>query len=343
MTETVLVTGGSGFIGGWCIVELLRRGYNVRSTLRSLDKVPAVRAAIAGEVDSDTIDWSERLSFFAATLTNDAGWDEAVAGCDYVLHVASPLGTDRPRTQDDLIIPARDGALRALRAAAKAGVKRVVMTSSVSASSPEDRGPDGVSDEHQWTPLAGGVANAYPQSKMLAERAAWEFAKANPGTELVTILPSLVLGPVLTPDNLGSVQVVSRLMAGKVPGIPRIGFTLVDVRDVADAHIRAMTLPEAAGQRFIIAAEWRWLGEIAAVLRDRLGAKAAKVTARKLPDFVLRLAALFDPGLKLVVPGLGRRHGFTSAKAQHVLGWTPRDVDTTIAECGESLVAKGAV
>lgn len=341
MTETVLVTGGSGFIGGWCIVELLRRGYVVRTTVRSLDKATAVRAAIAGEVDP-----GDRLTFHAATLTDDAGWDEAVAGCDYVLHVASPLGTDQPKTQDDLIIPARDGALRALRAlraAAKAGVKRVVMTSSVSASSPEDRGPDGVSDERQWTPLAAGVAHAYPQSKMLAERAAWEFAAANPGTELVTILPSLVLGPVLTPENLGSVQVVSRLMAGKVPGIPRIGFTLVDVRDVADAHIRAMTLPEAAGERFIIAAEWRWLGEIGAVLRARLGAKAAKVTSRKIPDFVLRLVALFDPGLKLVVPGLGRRHGFTSAKAQRVLGWAPRDVDTTIAECGESLVAKGAV
>lgn len=338
MAETVLVTGGSGFIGGWCIVELLRRGYIVRTTVRSLDKEAAVRAAVSGEVDP-----GDRLSFYAATLTDDAGWDEAVAGCDYVLHVASPLGTDQPKTQDDLIIPARDGALRALRAAAKAGVKRVVMTSSVSASSPEDRGPDGTSDEHQWTPRAEGVAHAYPQSKMLAERAAWEFAAANPGTELVTILPSLVLGPVLSPENLGSVQVVSRLMAGRVPGLPRIGFTLVDVRDVADAHLRAMLLPEAAGERFIIAAEWRWFAEIAAVLRARLGAKAAKVSTRKIPDFVLRIAALFDPALKLVAPGLGRRHGFTSAKAQRVLGWTPRPVDDTIAECGESLVAKGAV
>lgn len=338
MAETVLVTGGSGFIGGWCIVELLRRGYVVRTTIRSLAKEPAVRAAIA-----DAVDPGDRLSFHAAELTSDAGWDEAVAGCDYVLHVASPLGTQQPRVQDDLIIPARDGALRALRAAAKAGVKRVVMTSSVSASSPDDRGPDGESDESVWTSRAEGIGRAYDQSKMLAERAAWDFAGANPGTELVTILPSLVIGPVLTPDNLGSVQVVSRLMAGKVPGIPRLGFTLVDVRDVADAHIRAMLHPEAAGERFIIAHEFRWMGEIAATLKARLGARAAKVPTRKLPDFVLRLIALFDPGLRLVVPGLGRRHSFTSAKAQRVLGWVPRPVEDSIADCGASLIEKGAV
>jgi nucleoside-diphosphate-sugar epimerase len=338
MTETVLVTGGSGFIAGWCIVELLRRGYIVRTTVRSLAKEPAVRAAIASEVDP-----GDRLSFFAAELTSDAGWDEAAAGCDYVLHVASPLGTQQPKVQDDLIIPARDGALRALRAAAKAGVKRVVMTSSVSASSPDDGAPDSTSDESQWTSRAAGIGHAYDQSKMLAERAAWEFAAANPGTELVTILPSLVLGPVLTHGNLGSVQVVSRLMAGKVPGIPRLGFTLVDVRDVADAHIRAMTLPEAKGERFIVAGEFRWMGEIAQTLRDTLGARASKVPTRKLPDFVLRLVALFDPGLRLVTPGLGRRRGFSSAKAQRVLGWTPRPVEQAIVDCAESLIAKGAV
>jgi len=338
MAETVLVTGGSGFIGGWCIVELLRRGYVVRTTVRSLAKEAAVRTAIGAEVDP-----GDRLSFHAAELTSDAGWDEAAAGCDYVLHVASPLGTQQPKVQDDLIVPARDGALRALRAAAKAGVKRVVMTSSVSASSPDDRTPDSVSDESQWTSRAEGIGRAYDQSKMLAERAAWDFAAANSGTELVTILPSLVLGPVLTPDNLGSVQVVSRLMSGKVPGVPRIGFTLVDVRDVADAHIRAMTSPEAAGERFIVAHEFRWMGEIAGTLKARLGARAAKVPTRKLPDFVLRLIALFDPELRLVVPGLGRRHSFTSAKAQRVLGWTPRPVEESIADCGASLVEKGAV
>jgi nucleoside-diphosphate-sugar epimerase len=338
MADTVLVTGGSGFIAGWCIVELLRRGYNVRTTVRSLAKEGAVRTAIGAEVDP-----GERLSFYAAELTSDAGWDEAAAGCDYVLHVASPLPTQQPKVQDDLIVPARDGALRALRAAAKTGVKRVVMTSSISASSPDDRMPDGVSDESQWTSRADGIGRAYDQSKMLAERAAWAFAAAHPETELVTILPSLVLGPVLTPDNLGSVQVVSRLMAGKLPGIPRLGFTLVDVRDVADAHILAMTSPEAADERFIIASEFLWLSEIAATLKERLGERAAKVPTRKLPDFVLRLAAVFDPGLRLVAPGLGRRHGFTSAKAQRVLGWAPRPVEDSIADCAVSLIAKGAV
>ncbi len=338
MAETVLVTGGTGFIGGWCIVELLKRGYTVRTTVRSVAKEAAVRAAVGAEVDP-----GDRLSFFAAELTSDAGWDEAAAGCDYVLHVASPLGTQQPKVPDDLIVPAREGALHALRAAARAGVKRVVLTSSVSASSPAERSADGTSDEAQWTPPATGLANAYNQSKMLAERAAWEFVAATPGApELVTVLPSLVIGPVLTPDNLGSVQVISRLMKGKVPGLPRIGFTLVDVRDVVDAHLRAMTLPEAAGERFIAASEWRWIAEIAGTLRDGLGDRAAKVPTRNVPDLVLRVAALFDPALKLVVPGLGRRHGFSSAKAQRVLGWRPRPADESILACGESLIAKGA-
>lgn len=339
MAETVLVTGGSGFIAGWCIVALLERGYTVRTTVRSLDKAPAVRAAVASRIDP-----GDRLTFFAADLTSDAGWDEAAAGCVYVLHVASPLGTQRPKVPDDLIVPARDGALRALRAAAKAGVRRVVLTSSVSASSPQGSASDGTSDETVWTPPARGLAHAYGQSKMLAERAAWDFVAATPGApELATVLPSLVLGPVLTPDNLGSVQVVSRLLAGRVPGIPRIGFMLVDVRDVADLHLRAMTMPEAAGERWIAAGEWKWMAEIAALLRERLGAGAAKVPTRKVPDVVLRLVALFDPALRLVAPGLGRRRAFTAAKAQRLLGWTPRPVTETIVECAESLIATGAI
>jgi nucleoside-diphosphate-sugar epimerase len=333
MTETVLVTGGSGFIGGWCVVELLRRGYIVRTTIRSLDKEAAVRAAIAAEVDP-----GDRLTFHAATLTHDAGWDAATAGCDYVLHVASPLGTDQPRDAQELIVPAREGALRALRAAAKAGVKRVVLTSSVSAASPAVR--DGVTDEAVWTDVTR--TDAYSQSKTLAERAAWEFAAAHPALELVTVLPSLVIGPVLTPDNLGSVQLIWRLIAGKVPGNPRLGFTLVDVRDVVEVHLRAMTSPEAKGERFIVANRFMWMADVSRVLRDRLGAKAAKAPTRDLPSFVLRFMAIFDRTLRRVTGGLGRSGSFSSAKAQRVLGWTPIPVETSIVECAESLIAKGA-
>jgi nucleoside-diphosphate-sugar epimerase len=339
MSETVLVTGGSGFIGGWCVVELLKRGYTVRTTVRSLAKAPAARAAIASQVDP-----GDRLSFFAAELTQDAGWDEAAAGCDYVLHVASPLGIDDPKDADALITPAREGALRALKAATKAGVKRVVMTSSVAAAYPADRRSDTLSDETVWSNPNDKSIGAYPQSKTLAEKAAWDFMAAHGGaTTLAVVNPALVLGPVLTAQNLGSVQVVQRLMNGSMPGAPRLGFNIVDVRDVADLHIRAMTAPEAAGNRFIAAGEYMWMADIAKVLREKLGTRAAKVPTRPLPDFVLRFIALFDRTLKAVTPSLGLRHEFISAKAQERLGWRPRPVETTLVECAESLIAQGGV
>ena len=331
MTETVLVTGGSGYIGGWCVVELLRRGYTVRTTVRSLSKEAAVRAAISAEVDP-----GNRLSFFAAELTDDAGWDEAVAGCDYVLHVASPLGTHQPDDAQELIVPAREGALRA---AAKAGVRRVVLTSSVSAAHPPN-GTEGATDEAVWTDTAH--SDAYSQSKTLAERAAWEFAAAHPEIELATVCPSLVIGPVLTRENMGSVQLVWRLIAGKVPGNPRLGFTLVDVRDVVDLHIRAMTMPEAKGERLIAANRFMWMADVSKLLRARLGAKAAKVPTRNLPSFVLRFMAMFDRTLRIVTPNLGRSNSYSSAKAQRLLGWTPRPVEESIIDCAESLIAKGA-
>lgn len=333
MAETVLVTGGSGYIGGWCVVELLRRGYNVRTTVRSLAKEPAVRAMIAAEVDP-----GDRLSFFAAELTKDAGWDEAVAGCDYVLHVASPIGTDMPSDPNDLIVPAREGALRALAAAAKAGVKRVVLTSSVAAAA--SPGEDITSDESAWT--APDDPDAYRQSKLQAERAAWDFVSKHPELELATVNPSMVIGPVLTPENMGSVQVVWRILAGKLPGIPKLGFPLVDVRDVVDLHLRAMTMPEAKGERFIASTQFLWMSEIAAILRDKLGARAPKVPKRNVPSAVIRLMSIFDRSLRRVTPNLGRKRRFSSAKAQRVLGWSPRPVAQSVLDCAESLIAKGA-
>jgi dihydroflavonol-4-reductase len=339
MAETVLVTGGTGFIGSWCIVELLKRGYAVRTTVRSSAKETALRTAISSAVNP-AIASGDRLAFFIADLTKDPGWDAAVAGCDYVLHVASPLGTDAPNDPNELIIPAREGSLRVLRAATKAAVKRVVMTSSVAACSPSPHSPDNDNDETVWTNPSEKNLHAYRQSKVLAERAAWEFITgSNSATTLTTILPSAVLGPVLTMENLGSVQVVERLLTGKLPGNPRLGFNIVDVRDVADAHIRAMTSPQAAGQRFIAAADFMWMKEISKTLRATLGDRARKVPARGLPDFVLRFASIFDRPLRIVTPGLGRKHTFTSAKLQQVLNWKPRPVNTTVIECAESLLA----
>jgi nucleoside-diphosphate-sugar epimerase len=332
---TVLVTGGTGFVGGWCIVELLKRGYTVRTTVRSLAREPVVRAAIAAITDP-----GDRLTFFVADLNSDEGWDTAVSGCDYVLHVASPLGADVPSDPNVVIAPARDGALRVLRAATAAGVGRVVMTSSTAAASSPPQGPDTVNDETMWTDPNAPKLTAYRQSKALAERAAWDFMAGHAGpTTLTTILPSAIFGPVLTMENLGSVQVIGRLLDGRVPGNPRLGFCVVDVRDVADIHIRAMTAPQAAGQRFIAAGDFMWMADISKTLRVSLREQAKRVPTRALPDFMLRLASLFDRSLKLVTPGLGQKREFTSEKARRVLDWTPRPATTTVIDCANSLIA----
>ena len=334
--QTVLVTGGSGYIAGWTIIALLQQGYNVRTTIRSLAKADAVRATIAKQVDP-----GNRLAFFAADLMNDDGWDEAAAGCDYVLHIASPLGVGGA-SAESLIAPARGGALRALTAAKKAGVKRVVMTSSVAATSPPSSSTPSETDETIWTDPTGKGVSPYSQSKTLAEKAAWDFmAREGGDMTLATVNPALVLGPVLSGDYSESVQVVERLMTGRVPGVPRIGFNLVDVRDVADLHIRAMTAPEAAGERFIAANDFLWMRDIADILRARLGADAGKVPTRGVPDVVVRLVSIFDKDLREVTPGLGRRRAVTSNKARALLGWSPRPVDETVVDCARSLIAEG--
>ncbi len=336
---TVLVTGGSGFIGGWCVIGLLQQGYRVRTTVRDLRRETAVRAALGKVVDAQ-----DRLSFYAADLTADAGWDDAVGGCDYVLHVASPLGVAEPKNPDDLIVPAREGAKRAVTAAIKAGVKRVVLTSSVAAASQAVGGPDSLSDETVWTDLTKPKVSAYSQSKTLAERAAWDLIAASSGaTSLATVNPALVLGPVLSGDFSESVQVIERLLSGRIPGLPRLGFNIVDARDVADLHIRAMTAPEAAGQRFIAAGRFAWMADLATLLRQRLGAQAAKVPTGKVPDIAIRLASLFDKDLGAVTPSLGHKHDYSSTKAQDLLGWRPRPLEDTVLDCARSLIETGSV
>ena len=338
MTETVLVTGGSGFVAGWCLVELLKHGYLVRTTVRSLSKEASVRAAVSGQVDP-----GDRLTVVAADLTSDTGWDAAMAGCDYVLHVASPMGNEAATDPEALIGPARDGALRVLRAAVEARVKRVVLTSSTAASSPPLTDADSLNDESVWTdPQRAG--SPYRQSKVLAERAAWDFMRTHGGdTELTAILPTAIFGPVLTTESLGSVLVIAAFLNGRMPGIPRRGFNVIDVRDLAEVHIRAMTAPQAAGERFIAAGDFLWMAEIAKILRCRFPDRAGAIPTRVLPNLVVRAAALRNRALAAIVPGLGRKHAFSSAKARRVLDWTPRPAAETVVDCAESLIARGVV
>jgi dihydroflavonol-4-reductase len=332
--ETVLVTGGSGFIASWCIARLLNDGFNVKATVRSLSRADDTRRVISSAVPAAL---NEALTFRAADLESDAGWDEAAAGCRYVLHVASPLGMDSPRDPEILIRPARDGALRVLRAAIKHGVERVVMTSSVAAIAGER--PAGLHDETRWTDLKAKGVLAYPQSKTIAERAAWELIKTSgKGTTLTAINPVIVLGPVLSPDFSGSVTVISRLLSGKAPGIPNFGLNFVDVRDVADLHVRAMLAPNAAGERFIANAGFLWLSEVADLLRENLGPAARKVPRRRLPDWLVRLVALRDSSISLMIPVLSRRVEYDATKAKTQLAWTPRSAKDAILAAAESLI-----
>jgi dihydroflavonol-4-reductase len=334
--EQVLVTGGSGFIGAHCILQLLEAGYRVRTTVRSLKREPDVRAMLK---QGGLANPGDRLSFIAANLEKDAGWPEAVAGCTYVLHVASPLPPNTPKHEDELIIPARGGALRVVRASRDAGVKRVVLTSSFGAigyGHPPQAAPF---SEKDWSNLNGDVP-AYQKSKTLAERAAWDFIASEGGTlELSVVNPVGVLGPVLGSDYSTSILLVQRLMDGAVPGCPRLNFGLVDVRDVADLHLRAMTHPAAKGERFLAAAgDFLWMRDIATVLKNRMGDAAKRVPTRELPNWMVRLAALRDPAVKLIAPELGKTKNATNEKAKHMLGWVPRSSEHSIVATAESLV-----
>jgi nucleoside-diphosphate-sugar epimerase len=339
MPETVLVTGGSGYIAGWCVAELLRAGYDVRTTVRGRDKERAVTDAVSTAVDP-----AGRLSFAVADLTADEGWDAAVKGVDYVLHVASPLGGAH-QDPDMMIAAARDGALRVLRAATAAEVRRVVMTSAANAASPSSYATEGVTDETLWTDPEDPTLSPYRRSKTLAEKAAWDFMAGCSGpTELTTVLPGAVFGPILTTSNIGSVGIVGRMVSGEMRGVPRIGFEIVDVRDLADVHIRAMTSPDAAGQRFLATGEFTWMTEMAATLREGLGDDGRRVTTRRIPDFAVRLAARFrDPSLREITPALGRRNRHTTAKAARLLNWHPRPAGETVLACARSLLAHGVV
>jgi len=336
MTEekTVLVTGGSGFLGGWCVVELLKRGYRVRTTVRDLAREAEVRAAVGTQVTAEG-----RLTALAANLLEDAGWEQAVAGCDYVLHVASPFPPVQPKDPDELIVPAREGTLRVLRAALAAGAERIVLTSSVAAVAGVDNAYGRTLTEEDWTDPTRPGTSPYVQSKTIAERAAWDLiAEAGATERLAVVNPGAILGPALGEDHSFSLQAVERLLKG-MPGIPRIGFSFVDVRDVADLHLRAMTDPAAGGERFIAAGPFLWMLEVAEVLRDELGDLAAKVPKRQLPDLLVRAAGIFDPGIRSITGQLGKQLRYSNEKSESRLGWTPRPPEQMIVDCGRSLAA----
>src|SRR5271165_2047862 len=335
----VLVTGGSGFIGGHCVLQCLAAGHQVRTTVRNLSREPEVRALLkkAGASGDD------RLTFAAADLERDAGWPEAAAGCDFVLHVASPFPLAVPKHEDDLIVPARDGALRVLKAARAAGVKRVVLTSSFAAVGYGHKEQAAPFDETSWTNLRGEGLTAYVKSKTIAERAAWDFVKEG-GPELAVVNPVGVFGPILGPDTSTSVVIVQRMLDGSMPGLPHLRFGVVDVRDVADLHLRAMTDPRAKGERFLaVSGDFMSLSDMARILKERLGEAARRARTRELPDWLVRLASFADSSVRQIVPELGKSKYATAEKAKRLLGWSPRSREDALIATAESLIKLGLV
>lgn len=338
----VLVTGGSGLIAGHTIIQVLEQGHTVRATLRSLGKEAVARENLqaAGATNLDA------LTFVAADLMSDAGWDAAVAGVDAVLHLASPVHTGKVRDENEVIAPAREGALRVLRAADAAGVRRVVLTSAFHAVGFGHGHPDHEFTEADWSPLHGPGMDAYGRSKILAERAAWDFmAGSASGMELTTILPVAVMGPVIGRDVSGANHIVQSMLTGSMPGLPNMYVPIVDVRDVASAHVAAMTNPATAGERFLVTTGEPAIAlkEVAQILRDELGEAAAKVPTRSIPDLVVRAIALVSAQYKPVAADLGYIKRVSPAKMRDVLGVIPRPAREAIVAAGRSMVERGLV
>jgi nucleoside-diphosphate-sugar epimerase len=335
MMPTVLVTGATGFIAGHCIEELLRHSYAVRGTVRNQ------ATADVAHLQKIAQDAGGELDFTQATLDEDQGWPEAMHGCDYVWHLASPVPARLPRNEDELIRPAVDGTLRVLRAAAGSGtVRRVVMTSSTDAIVHGHTSPGRLSTEADWSDPSRLAP--YPKSKFHAERVGWDFAATHP-VELVTINPGLVLGPLQRRQQATSMEVIRLLLARQLPAVPRLSFAVADVRDIAAAHRLAMETPAAAGQRYICASPAMWMGDIAAVLAAEFGPRGYRVPTRTLPYWLMWASARFDQTIRLALSYYGVPVLVSADKAKQELGWVPRPARESIVAAAESLIHHGVV
>ena len=339
MTKTILVTGGTGYIAGELIELLLERGHNVRTTVRS----------VAGSEAKLRQRWptaGDRLTVFQAELMSDAGWAQACAGCDAVAHLASPLPISVPRDENAIIVPAREGTLRALRFAHQAGVERFVQTSSNAAISYGHHQSKSHFDERDWTNLDAPGVQPYIKSKTIAERSARDWISVNaPEMAFCSINPVLVLGPVANADFSASVEVVRRLLTGAIPMIPNVGFSIVDVRDVAMLHVLALEADPAVirDERFAASAEFYWMADVAAVLRRHLGRDARRVPVRRMPDALLRLMGLFSRDIRQLTGEIGTRKAISGEHARDVLGWVTRSPEQTILDTARSLIAREIV
>ena len=329
---TVLVTGVGGFLGGHVALQLLKQGYSVRGTIRQKTKASAVMSRFPT--------FGDKIVLVEADLDCDNGWDDAVAGCSYVIHTASPFPSGAVRDEAGLIRTARDGALRVLQASHQVGIKRVVFTSSIAATNHgSGRAPY---SEKDWTDVQSKRATPYYKSKTLAEQAAWAFAEEY-RLPLAVINPGLILGPLMGEDIGSSVGLIWTLMNGKFAKLPRYGCSIVDVRDVALAHVRAMIEPAAAGQRFIVGGRVFSMKDLSLALAQAFPEHASRLPTAELPDWLVRLLALVDPDARTIAYELGRDLSVNSSKARAVLQWHPRPEQETIRDCAQSLIERGLV
>ena len=319
MTETVLVTGGTGFVGAHIILQLLQKGYNVKTTLRSINS----KSKVIDTLKSNGITTFDNLAFVEADLSKDDNWDEAMKGCDYVLSVASPVFMTIPKDENEAIRPAVEGIIRVLKAARNANVKRVVMTSNFGAVGFSNKNSNNATTEADWTDPKEKGLSVYEKSKLLAEHAAWDFIKKEGGNlEFATINPVAIFGPALSSHISGSFVLFELLLSGKP--FPNLPLNIVDVRDVADLHIRAMTNPNANGQRFIASADGQIsMLEIAALLKNKKPDVGEKISSIKMPNWIIFLAALFNKHAKEGALLLGMNRNVSNEKAKKILGWKP--------------------
>jgi nucleoside-diphosphate-sugar epimerase len=339
--KIVLVTGGSGFVGIHCVLQLLKQGYIVKTTLRSMNRQDEVKNMLkVGGITS-----FENLSFIETNLSKDDNWDEAVKDCTYVLHVATPISLDVPKDESEVILPAVEGTIRVLKAAKKANVKRVVLTSSFAAVGYSHNDPTTLITEECWTDPNDKTLSAYLKSKTLAEKAAWDFiADEGNGLELSVINPMGIFGPSLGPDISSGFEVLKQMLDGSMKFIPKVSFGIVDVRDVADLHLRAMTNPAANGQRFLaFSGDIISLPEIAYLLKNKLGNQANKVSTRILPNWGVRIIALFNDKAKNILPQLNKVKNASNQKAKTILDWKPRTSEEALLATAESLFEFGGV
>ncbi len=342
MDEHILVTGATGFIAMQTILDLLEAGYRVRGTVRSLNKAEAVRDTLRIHTPM-----ADMLELVEADLSTDKGWAAAVSGCDKILHIASPFPEVLPKNHDDLIIPARDGARRVLRAAKTEGVSRVVMTSSMAAIAYGwgDARPDPLTEEH-WSNSDNLKDNtAYTRSKTIAERAAWDFVNSPEGSgiQLTTLNPAAVLGPALSADTSSSLQIVTQLMSGALPALPKLSFGIVDVRDVARAHIIAMNSDAAIGKRFLLADRVLWFTELAEIIRTHFPDRSKKVPSGTIPSWAVHVFATFNPPLKAILPELGKLRNISNEQMRTVLGIEPISAEEAVTASAKSLIELGVI